>query len=169
MPFLADGTPVDIMLNPLGVPSRMNLGVTDELVAVAVRERRGQQALEGLLAHAVEHRGGHRGARLALLGALRHVLLPLRLEVGVERDVPAGVRDPAEGRDRRQGDHTRRRRRGRRRAAERREPDDPRLHRPAPQDHAGRQALGPPRQQGRHRRTAAPCRCHRRACCRRGP
>lgn len=26
MPFLADGTPVDIMLNPLGVPSRMNIG-----------------------------------------------------------------------------------------------------------------------------------------------
>jgi len=26
MPFLADGTPVDIILNPLGVPSRMNLG-----------------------------------------------------------------------------------------------------------------------------------------------
>jgi DNA-directed RNA polymerase subunit beta len=26
MPFLPDGTPVDIVLNPLGVPSRMNLG-----------------------------------------------------------------------------------------------------------------------------------------------
>src|SRR5690625_5891836 len=26
MPFLYDGTPVDILLNPLGVPSRMNLG-----------------------------------------------------------------------------------------------------------------------------------------------
>jgi DNA-directed RNA polymerase subunit beta len=26
MPFLADGTPVQIMLNPLGVPSRMNVG-----------------------------------------------------------------------------------------------------------------------------------------------
>ena len=26
MPFLDDGTPVDIILNPLGVPSRMNLG-----------------------------------------------------------------------------------------------------------------------------------------------
>ena len=26
MPFLPDGTPVDILLNPLGVPSRMNLG-----------------------------------------------------------------------------------------------------------------------------------------------
>ena len=26
MPFLADGTPLDIVLNPLGVPSRMNIG-----------------------------------------------------------------------------------------------------------------------------------------------
>ena len=26
MPFLADGTPIDLILNPLGVPSRMNLG-----------------------------------------------------------------------------------------------------------------------------------------------
>ena len=26
MPFLADGTPVQILLNPLGVPSRMNVG-----------------------------------------------------------------------------------------------------------------------------------------------
>lgn len=26
MPFLPDGTPIDVMLNPLGVPSRMNLG-----------------------------------------------------------------------------------------------------------------------------------------------
>ena len=26
MPYLEDGTPVDIVLNPLGVPSRMNVG-----------------------------------------------------------------------------------------------------------------------------------------------
>ena len=26
MPFLADGTPMEIVLNPLGVPSRMNVG-----------------------------------------------------------------------------------------------------------------------------------------------
>src|ERR1051325_9895078 len=26
MPFMPDGTPVDIILNPLGVPSRMNIG-----------------------------------------------------------------------------------------------------------------------------------------------
>ena len=32
MPFLADGTPVDIVLNPLGVPSRMNIGQVFEAV-----------------------------------------------------------------------------------------------------------------------------------------
>ncbi len=32
MPFLDDGTPVDIVLNPLGVPSRMNLGQVFETV-----------------------------------------------------------------------------------------------------------------------------------------
>ncbi len=32
MPFLADGTPVDLVLNPLGVPSRMNLGQIFEAV-----------------------------------------------------------------------------------------------------------------------------------------
>ena len=32
MPFLPNGTPVDIVLNPLGVPSRMNVGQTYELL-----------------------------------------------------------------------------------------------------------------------------------------
>ncbi len=32
MPFMPDGTPVDIVLNPLGVPSRMNVGQTYELL-----------------------------------------------------------------------------------------------------------------------------------------
>ncbi|KAL4216262.1 hypothetical protein ACF0H5_024574 [Mactra antiquata] len=39
MPFLADGTPLDICLNPLGVPSRMNIG----------------QILEVMLGHAGKH------------------------------------------------------------------------------------------------------------------
>jgi DNA-directed RNA polymerase subunit beta len=32
MPFLPDGTPVDVVLNPLGVPSRMNIGQIFELL-----------------------------------------------------------------------------------------------------------------------------------------
>ena len=39
MPFLPDGTPVDIVLNPLGVPSRMNIGQVLEVhLGMAVRE-----------------------------------------------------------------------------------------------------------------------------------
>jgi DNA-directed RNA polymerase subunit beta len=44
MPFLADGTPVDIVLNPLGVPSRMNVG----------------QVLEAHLGYAAMHGWGGR-------------------------------------------------------------------------------------------------------------
>ena len=50
MPFLADGTPVDILLNPLGVPSRMNVG----------------QILETHLGYAAAKlglQGGHPGVR----------------------------------------------------------------------------------------------------------
>ena len=43
MPFLPDGTPVDIVLNPLGVPSRMNVG----------------QVLETHLGWACKHLGMH--------------------------------------------------------------------------------------------------------------
>ncbi|MDQ0352410.1 DNA-directed RNA polymerase subunit beta [Alkalibacillus filiformis] len=39
MPYLPDGTPVDVMLNPLGVPSRMNIGQVLELhLGMAARE-----------------------------------------------------------------------------------------------------------------------------------
>lgn len=41
MPFLADGTPVDIVLNPLGVPSRMNLGQVFEAVLGAAGKKLG--------------------------------------------------------------------------------------------------------------------------------
>ncbi|MHC1776234.1 MAG: DNA-directed RNA polymerase subunit beta [Lentimicrobium sp.] len=41
MPFLADGTPVDIVLNPLGVPSRMNLGQIYETVLAWAGKRLG--------------------------------------------------------------------------------------------------------------------------------
>ncbi len=39
MPYMADGTPIDIMLNPQGVPSRMNIGQVLELhLGLAARE-----------------------------------------------------------------------------------------------------------------------------------
>ena len=40
MPFMPDGTPIDILLNPLGVPSRMNLGQILEVhLGMAAREK----------------------------------------------------------------------------------------------------------------------------------
>ena len=40
MPYLADGTPVDIVLNPLGVPSRMNIGqILETHLGWALHER----------------------------------------------------------------------------------------------------------------------------------
>jgi DNA-directed RNA polymerase subunit beta len=43
MPFLEDGTPVDIVLNPLGVPSRMNIGQIYETVLGWAGQRLGQK------------------------------------------------------------------------------------------------------------------------------
>jgi DNA-directed RNA polymerase subunit beta len=41
MPFLEDGRPVDLVLNPLGVPSRMNLGQIFEAILGAAGKRLG--------------------------------------------------------------------------------------------------------------------------------
>jgi DNA-directed RNA polymerase subunit beta len=43
MPFLEDGTPVDVVLNPLGVPSRMNLGQIYETVLGWAGEKLGMK------------------------------------------------------------------------------------------------------------------------------
>jgi DNA-directed RNA polymerase subunit beta len=43
MPFLEDGTPVDICLNPLGVPSRMNLGQIYETVLAWAGKKLGRK------------------------------------------------------------------------------------------------------------------------------
>ncbi len=48
MPFLADGTPVDFCLNPLGVPSRMNVGQILETHMGWAARGLGQQIEEGL-------------------------------------------------------------------------------------------------------------------------
>ena len=43
MPYFADGTTVDIVLNPLGVPSRMNVGQLLEVHLGLAAKRLGQQ------------------------------------------------------------------------------------------------------------------------------
>ncbi|WP_203930735.1 DNA-directed RNA polymerase subunit beta [Virgisporangium ochraceum] len=78
MPFLADGTPVDIVLNPLGVPNRMNIGQIlethlgwvaktgwadappDTRVATPVFDGATQEEIAGMLASTLPNRDGER-------------------------------------------------------------------------------------------------------------
>ena len=54
MPFLADGTPVDIVLNPLGVPSRMNIGQIMETHLGLVAKEFGVQFVEPIFEGSTE-------------------------------------------------------------------------------------------------------------------
>ncbi|RWX49728.1 DNA-directed RNA polymerase, beta subunit, partial [Candidatus Electrothrix communis] len=54
MPFFADGTTVDVVLNPLGVPSRMNVGQVLECHLGFAAKRLGEQVQKLALAHEVE-------------------------------------------------------------------------------------------------------------------
>ena len=70
MPFLEDGTPVDIVLNPLGVPSRMNLGQIFETVLGWAGEKLGCKFATPIFdgAHADEIDGLIQSANLPSLG-----------------------------------------------------------------------------------------------------
>ena len=69
MPYLADGTPVDILLNPLGVPSRMNIG----------------QILEMHLGMAAKELGIH-VATPVFSGAERDEIVDALKEAGIDED-----------------------------------------------------------------------------------
>ena len=69
MPYLADGTPVDILLNPMGVPSRMNLG----------------QVLEMHLGIAAKKLGIH-VATPVFSGAERGEIIDALKEAGIDED-----------------------------------------------------------------------------------
>ena len=69
MPYLADGTPVDILLNPLGVPSRMNIG----------------QILEMHLGAAAKKLGIH-VATPVFSGATRDEIIDALKEAGIDED-----------------------------------------------------------------------------------
>ena len=69
MPFLPDGTPVDIVLNPLGVPSRMNVG----------------QVLETHLGWACKHLGMH-AATPIFDGISEQTIRDMLVEAGFEDD-----------------------------------------------------------------------------------
>ncbi len=55
MPFMADGTPVDIILTPLGVPSRMNLGQIFEMHLGLAANSLGYQAITPVFMGATEN------------------------------------------------------------------------------------------------------------------
>ncbi|MFA5007574.1 MAG: DNA-directed RNA polymerase subunit beta [Candidatus Izemoplasmatales bacterium] len=69
MPYMPDGTPVDIMLNPLGVPSRMNIG----------------QVLEIHLGMAAKRLGLH-VATPVFDGCTQENLMEIMAEAGMEKD-----------------------------------------------------------------------------------
>ena len=70
MPFLPDGTPVDIMLNPLGVPSRMNIG----------------QILEVHLGMACKKLGGLKLATPVFDGITNEEIFKIMEEAGMDKD-----------------------------------------------------------------------------------
>jgi len=80
MPFLPDGTPVDIVLNPLGVPSRMNIG----------------QILETHLGWAL-HEKGLKAATAVFDGATEHDIRRELAEAGLPEDGKTELRDGRTG------------------------------------------------------------------------
>ncbi len=55
MPYLPDGTPIDVVLNPIGVPSRMNLGQVLETILGFVATRKGWHVSTAVFEGAKEH------------------------------------------------------------------------------------------------------------------
>ena len=115
MPFLADGTPVDIILNPLGVPSRMNVGqVLESHLGYAAR----WGWVDPKTKEADRHAGARNGAQDAhdhgARGVDRHARLRRRpLGRGRGRrsspDDAGGIRQPQPRRRRRRSPHGQRR------------------------------------------------------------
>ena len=64
MPFLEDGTPVDIVLNPLGVPSRMNIGQIYETVLGWAGQNLGGSSRRDARRGRVRHRAHAFGSRV---------------------------------------------------------------------------------------------------------
>ncbi len=60
MPYLADGTPVDVVLNPLGLPSRMNVGQILETHLGWVSLQKGKKAAEILRQAALAEESGEK-------------------------------------------------------------------------------------------------------------
>ncbi len=100
MPYMADGTPVDIVLNPLGVPSRMNVGQILEThlgwAAKGLGKRIGEmlrasaqsKELRAFLAKIYSHREGERVTIIDQLGDAEILELAQNLQEGVPFATP---------------------------------------------------------------------------------
>ena len=88
MPFLPDGTPVDIILNPLGVPSRMNIGQILEMHLGLIGRHLGTDFINPIFSGAREpeiYAGmRHVAAQLQLATMNNYVESELELEAGFE-------------------------------------------------------------------------------------
>ena len=114
MPFLEDGTHADIVLNPLGVPSRMNVGQILEThlgwacaglgkrigqtVDAYLRRQAGHQAAEGDLEEDLRRRGNHQVAQRQRIDGARPQPAPRRADrnAGVRRRQGSRHRGDAE-------------------------------------------------------------------------
>ncbi len=88
MPFLPDGTPVDVVLNPMGVPSRMNLGQIFEANLGWLAELRGELAATPIFDGAQEEE---------ILAALREEREKVGLAEGDDFDGKVVLRDGRTG------------------------------------------------------------------------
>ncbi|TSC63058.1 MAG: DNA-directed RNA polymerase subunit beta [Parcubacteria group bacterium Gr01-1014_48] len=90
MPYMEDGTPVDIILTPLGVPSRMNLGQILELHLGLAAQALGYQAIVPPFVGATEHEikdeleraGFNRGGKIKLFDGRNGEAFEQNISVG---------------------------------------------------------------------------------------
>ena len=90
MPFLEDGTPVDIILNPLGVPSRMNIGQILETHLGWALHQLGEQAASAVFDGATEHQIRQELGRAGLPVTGKTVLRDGRTGEPFDREITVG-------------------------------------------------------------------------------
>ena len=100
MPYMADGTPVDIVLNPLGVPSRMNIGQMLESASGLGRQGPGPEDR----AHARRHRPRSRELRKFLDEIYNHDKDACRQRVDLKQFTDDELLTLAQQPDRRRAD-----------------------------------------------------------------
>ena len=100
MPFMPDGTPIDIILNPLGVPSRMNIGQILEMHLGLVGKHFGTDFINPIFGGASEdeiYEGMRRvGAQLHIATLRTYIESELEIEVAFDENSDADEADQLE-------------------------------------------------------------------------